>query len=95
MRMMRTANPALNANIFSQVGSPVVGGTMTLQGTINKTFILLVLLVMSASWIWGKVAQPIPILEGGQATQGIPSAVSGLMMLGMFGGVDRWIYYYF
>jgi len=87
MRMMRTANPALNANVFNQVGSPTVGGTMTLQGTINKTFILLVLLVMSAAWVWGKVIQPTSILEGSGATPGIPSAVTGLMMLGLFGGL--------
>jgi len=85
--MMRTANPALNANVFNPVGSPTVGGTMTLQGTINKTFILLVLLVLTASWVWGKVMEPAPILEGVGATQGIPPAVSGLMMLGLFGGL--------
>jgi uncharacterized YccA/Bax inhibitor family protein len=85
--MMRTANPALNANIFSQAGSPAMGGTMTLQGTVNKTFVLLALLVMSASWVWGKVAQPAPMFEGAQgAGAGIPPAVSGLMMLGVFGG---------
>ena len=85
--MMRTANPALNANIFNQAGSPAVGGTMTLQGTINKTFVLLALLVMSAAWVWGKVMQSVPVLEGTRVTQGIPPAVSGLMMLGLFGGL--------
>jgi len=85
--MMRTANPALNAKVFDQVGSPTVGGTMTLQGTINKTFVLLVLLVMSATWVWGKVMQPAPLLEGTGVAQGIPPAVSGLMMLGVFGGM--------
>jgi len=85
--MMRTANPALNANVFSQAGSPSMGGTMTLQGTINKTFVLLALLVLTASWVWGKAVQPTPILDGAQATtQGTPPAVFGLMMLGLFGG---------
>lgn len=86
--MMRTANPALNANVFSQVGRSTTGGTMTLQGTVNKTFVLLALLVMSASWVWGKVVQPTPLLDGLEgASGGIPSAVSGLMMLGIFGGL--------
>jgi len=85
--MMRTANPALNAKIFNQAGSSAVGGAMTLQGTINKTFVLLGLLVFTATWVWGKAVQPAPILDGVQGvTQGIPSAVSGLMMLGLFGG---------
>jgi len=88
---MRTANPALNANIFtksinSAVGGPAIGGTMSLQGTINKTFILLALIVMSAAWVWGKVVQPAPILEGAGASGGVPSAVKGLMMVGLFGG---------
>jgi len=88
MRMMRTANPALNANVFSQVGSSAVGETMTLQGTINKTFALLGLLVFTATWVWGKVMQPTPILDEAQGVaQGIPSAVIGLLMLGLIGGL--------
>ena len=71
--MMRLSNPALNANVFSQVQSFGSSGTMTLQGTVNKCFILLGLLVFSAIWIWGKAVQPAPIIEGvGRATQGIP-----------------------
>jgi len=84
--MMRTANPALNAKIFDQAGTSAMGGAMTLQGTINKTFILLVLIVMSAAWVWGKVMQPAPILDGVGATQGISKGVMGLMMLGGIGG---------
>jgi len=90
--MMRTANPALNANVFAKSissagGDLATGGTMTLQGTVNKSFVLLGLLVFAASWVWGKVMEPAPIMEGVGATQGIPPAVSGLMMLGVFGGL--------
>jgi len=90
--MMRTGNPALNANVFAKSissagGDFATGGTMTLQGTVNKSFVLLGLLVFAASWVWGKVMAPAPILEGVGATQGIPPAVSGLMMLGVFGGM--------
>ncbi len=85
--MMRSANPALNANVFSQVQSFGSGGIMTLQGTVNKCFILLGLLVFSATWIWGKAVQPAPIFEGaGGATQGIPPAVMPLMIGGAIGG---------
>ncbi len=85
--MMRSSNPALKASVFSQAQSSGMGGTMTLQGTVNKTFILLVLLVMSASWVWGKVVQPAPILEGVEgATQGVPPGVFPLMMVGAIGG---------
>jgi uncharacterized YccA/Bax inhibitor family protein len=53
--MMRTANPALNEKTFrsfSDLSSTT--GTMTIQGTVNKTFLLLLMLVFSASWTWSK-----------------------------------------
>lgn len=87
--MMRTANPALNAKVFNQARDFGAGGAMTLQGTVNKSFVLLGLLILTASWVWGKVIQPAaPIFEGAQAMRpGIPAAVSGAMMLGLFGGM--------
>ena len=79
--MMRTANPALNTNVFSQARGSGIGGTMTLQGTVNKSFVLLGLLVLSATWVWGKAMQPA-MLEGGLsgAPQAAPAAVGGFMM---------------
>ncbi|VAX36381.1 hypothetical protein MNBD_UNCLBAC01-1022 [hydrothermal vent metagenome] len=69
--MMRTANPALSAKTFTQVRSFEQGQTMTLQGTVNKSIILLTLLLVTASWVWGKVMQPVPMFEGfeGQAVR--------------------------
>jgi len=86
--MMRTANPALNDKVFNEARSYGVGETMTLQGTVNKTFVLLGLLVLSAAWIWGKVMQPAaPIFEGLEgATRSVPPSVVPLMMLGFIGG---------
>jgi uncharacterized YccA/Bax inhibitor family protein len=49
----RTANPALNKNTFSQVkGLALRDNLMTLQGTVNKTGILLFLALLSAMWVW-------------------------------------------
>ncbi len=51
--LMRTANPALNANTFTSLD--YAGGetdAMTLQGTVNKTGILLLLTIVSAVWVW-------------------------------------------
>ena len=70
--MMRTANPALNANTFTRLGSFTGDRTMTIQGTVNKTSILLLLAFISASWIWNK-------FMGGEH-------VAGLMMIGAIGG---------
>ncbi len=50
---MRSSNPALRANTFRDlsVGNSS-GEVMSIQGTVNKTFILLFLTLLSASWVW-------------------------------------------
>ena len=48
---MRTSNPALNERAF-QGERAVLGETMTLQGTVNKTGVLLICAVASAVWTW-------------------------------------------
>jgi uncharacterized YccA/Bax inhibitor family protein len=52
---MRTANPALNAKTFTDV--PRIGDparVMTIQGTVNKTLLMLVLVLIPAVWVWNK-----------------------------------------
>ena len=50
---MRTANPTLNANTFVQFqGTAVRGETMTIQGTVNKTGLLFILLLLAAAHTW-------------------------------------------
>ena len=55
---MRSGNPALNQNTFLDVasGQLVSGGaasdTMSLNGTVNKTGFMLLLLVATAAWTW-------------------------------------------
>ncbi len=51
---MRTSNPALNDNTF-QPGLAVGGATMTINGTVNKTAILLLLAFVPAIFVWNKV----------------------------------------
>jgi uncharacterized YccA/Bax inhibitor family protein len=53
MALIKTSNPALNANTFrvEQAGS---GETMTLTGTVNKTGILLICVVATAAWSWNR-----------------------------------------
>lgn len=51
--MMRTANPALNDSTFRGYGRSLVSGdAMTIQGTVNKTGVLLLLVLLAASWTW-------------------------------------------
>ncbi len=49
-QLMRTANPVLNEKGFE--GFAVLGERMTLQGTVNKTGILLLCAMASAAWTW-------------------------------------------
>lgn len=59
---MRSGNPALNSNTFLNVDTgTVVGGdsqAMTLAGTVNKTAILLMLTLVTASYTWSQFTGP-------------------------------------
>ena len=49
---MRTSNPALSSKVFT--GLEPTTDTMSIQGTVNKTLILLLLVCVSAAWIWNR-----------------------------------------
>jgi uncharacterized YccA/Bax inhibitor family protein len=51
--MMRTANPTLSDNTFRGYGRAIVSSdTMTIQGTVNKSAVLLLLVLLSSVWTW-------------------------------------------
>ena len=50
--MIRSANPALNNQVFKGLSLSKTSEVMTLQGTVNKIFILLILLSLSSSYTW-------------------------------------------
>ena len=52
--MIKSANPALNVNVFRNEMRFAASDTMTIQGTVNKTGIMLLLLVFTASFTWNK-----------------------------------------
>jgi len=60
--MMRSGNPALRADTFTKVGAVSSANAMSIQGTVNKTFILLFLTVLSASWVWDEPIRFLPYL---------------------------------
>ncbi len=47
-----TGNPALNKNTFTSVQPAAGQGTMTIQGTVDKSSILLVLVTIAAIFTW-------------------------------------------
>jgi len=70
--LMRTSNPALNEKAFRD--QVAIGDAMTLQGTVNKTGLLLLCVVATAAWTWG--------LSHSEA----PGAALPWMLGGVFGG---------
>jgi uncharacterized YccA/Bax inhibitor family protein len=59
---MRSGNPALKDNTFLDLGSGSVvtsdGNVMTLNGTVNKTAMLLVLTMLTAAFAWSQALTP-------------------------------------
>lgn len=74
-QLMRTANPALNARLFQGVGA-TTGEAMTLQGTVNKTGLLLICVVATAAWTWHQFMHART-----------PEAVLPAIMIGAIGGL--------
>lgn len=73
--MMRTANPALNEKTFQQAGAAVYADSMTINGTVNKTGIMLLLLIASAAYTWS------------QFLEGNTEQMTMWMMIGVIGGL--------
>jgi len=72
----RTGNPGLNDRTFGsfpRLGLGVEG--MTVKGTIDRSFILLVVLMVAALWPWSRYM-----------ASGDVQSVSGIMTLGFIGG---------
>jgi uncharacterized YccA/Bax inhibitor family protein len=69
--MFRTGNPALKESTFRGVSRAVGEEAMTLQGTVNKTGISLLILLAAAAFVWNS-ANPQPFvlvgLVGGLVT---------------------------
>jgi len=74
--MLRTANPALNNATFKGLPcSADKSNAMTIQGTVNKTAALLLVLLITATWTWDKFFET-----------GNPASVGTWIMVGAFGG---------
>jgi uncharacterized YccA/Bax inhibitor family protein len=74
---MRTSNPTLTPSIFTGLqGTANRAESMTVSGVINKTALLLLLVLLSAGYTWSVYYKA-----------GTPNAVSPYMMVGVFGGL--------
>jgi len=68
--MFRSGNPALMGDIFGR-DAAVSERVMTIQGTVNKTLVLLLIATVTASWVWAE-----PITRGGLV---LPAAILGFI----------------
>ena len=81
MPLMKTSNPALGENTFRNLQGAGYGGIadlttrMTINGTVNKTGILLLCVIATAVWTWHLFLQSRDF-----------SDVAPLMLVGVFGG---------
>ena len=56
--LIRSNNPVLKEKAFA--GELATGDAMTIQGTVNKTGLLLLFVVVAAAWTWGMVHSETP-----------------------------------
>ena len=83
---MRSGNPALKESTFLDLGTGAVvsrdSGAMTLNGTVNKTGILLLLAVLTAAFAWN---QSITVDAAGLKT--VAPGMIGYVLGGAIGGL--------
>jgi len=75
MALMRTSNPTLNDQVFRSERA-AFGQTMTVQGAVNKTGILLLCAIATAAWTWNLSLHSES-----------PQAVFPLIFIGAIGGL--------
>jgi uncharacterized YccA/Bax inhibitor family protein len=82
MPLMKTSNPALGENTFRNLPGAGYGGAidaanrMTLNGTINKTALLLMFAMATAAWTWREFMVSRAVQD-----------VAPMMVIGLFGGM--------
>jgi uncharacterized YccA/Bax inhibitor family protein len=69
---MRTANPTLNPKAFEGMPRLSAAEAMTVQGTVNKTRMLLLCVLATAAWTWRQA--------------GAGESVGGMIAVGAIGG---------
>ncbi|WP_338014963.1 Bax inhibitor-1/YccA family protein [Pseudoxanthomonas mexicana] len=83
--MIRSGNPALKESTFLDLGSGTVvsrdAGAMTLNGTVNKTGILLLLSVLTAAFAWTQ-----SVVTGPDGTAMVAPGVTIYALGGAIGG---------
>ena len=75
---MESSNPVLQSKVFEQARIGVGQQSMTVQGTVNKTLILLAVLLATAVWSWSLAGNPSA--AGMTPVALMASAIGGLVL---------------
>ncbi len=63
MNITRSSNPVLGDNTFNSLGYAAKGSSvMTIQGTVNKSFVLVALVVLGATYTWKQMVDGNPAM---------------------------------
>ncbi len=75
---MESSNPTLKSKIFTDARVFGSGQSMTVQGTVNKTFVLFGVLLAVATWTWSMASKPESL--GLMRMLGMGGAIVGLIL---------------
>ena len=78
MDITKSTNPVFGKNIFDRSVTSADEGVMTINGTINKTAIMLLIVIFAATFTWRKFF--------GEITPGVPGAIPQGVIPWMLGG---------
>ncbi len=78
MRAIRSSNPAMTGSIFEKAGTAAAGSSaMTINGTLNKIGLMLLLVIAAAAYTWNMVMAADP---GRAGTLAVVGAIGGFIM---------------
>ena len=82
MNLTRTSNPLFGSNVFQKAQSVDTGDSMTINGTINKTALVILFVVASAFYVWQRF---FAVFDPANPALAV-SKVTTLMAIGGIGG---------
>lgn len=71
MNLTKSSNPVFGKNIFGQSATSTEDGVMTINGTINKTGIMLLIVIFAAAFTWRKFMGAIDPVNPGAMPPGL------------------------
>lgn len=71
MDLSKSSNPVFGKNIFSRANATASDGVMTINGTMNKTGLMLLIVIFAATFTWRKFFGAIDPANPGVLPQGV------------------------